>query len=204
MLLPLLNVSVPEIQVTPMIPITIALNFDLWVLLAHMIFELIHPPETLEASSGTSLSKTVVLSGTTLVGLEMAGKIGFPEEYLITIFNTALASCVSLGPRNSGWWFGIGPVLKDQSLWVVWFRRMQIAGGLSRFVLRQSLTAIHQQRHHGLCISLLAVSYCVACFWTNDLRLCWVPTPHHSFVIEVPHPKNVRKKKAPVTWIQSE
>ena len=114
----------------------------------HMIFELIHPPEALEASSGTSLSKTVVGSGTTLVGPEMADKVAFIEECLVAIFNAALVSCVPLGPRNSGWWFAIGPVLEDQSLSVIWDRRVQIAGWLSRSALRQSLVADHQRRRN--------------------------------------------------------
>ena len=110
MLLPLLNVSVPDNVTEAINPdvikatilTRIGLKFDLWMLPVHMIFELIHPPEALEASSGTSLGKTVVGSGTALVGLEMAGKVGFPEECLVAIFNTALVSCVRLGPRNSG------------------------------------------------------------------------------------------------------
>ena len=154
MLLPLLNVSIPRIFVTKSNNISPpALNFDL-MLAAHMIFELIRPPEALEASSGTSLGKTIVGSGTTLVGLEMADKVAFIEECLVAIFNAALVSCVRLGPRNSGWWFAIGPVLKDQSLLVIWYRRVQIAGGLSRFALRQSLVADHQQRQQCLCISM--------------------------------------------------
>ena len=131
----------------------------------HMIFELIRPPEALEASSGTSLGKTVVVSGTALVRLEMAGKVASIDECLVAIFNTALVSCVRLRLRDSGWWFAIGPVLKDQSLWVVWFRRMQIAGQLSRFALRQSLVADHQRRRNdyasacGLSLTALLASF---------------------------------------------
>ena len=183
MLLPLLNVSVPDyFASTPNDIMPTALKFDLWMLPAHMIFELIPPPEALEASSGTSLSKTVVGSGTALVRLEMAGKVGFPEECLVAVFNTALVSCIRLGPCNSGWWFAIGPVLKDQSLLGIWFRRMQHIAGHSRLALRQSLVANHQQRHHGLCISLLF------------LCLTALPASGRSDVLSSPILKTLEKK----------
>ena len=129
----------------------------------HMISELIRPPEALEASSGTSLGKTVEGSRTALVGLEMAGKVAFIAECLVAIFNTALVSCVRLRLRDSGWWFAIGPVLKDQSLLVIWFRRMQIAGH-GQFALGQSLVADHQRRRNeyasacGLSLTALLAS----------------------------------------------
>ena len=167
MLLRLLNVSVADNSVKWVTSLKIILptahKFDLWMLPAHMIFKLIRPPEALEASSGTSLSKTVVGSGTTLVGPEMADKVAFVDECLVAIFNTALVSCVRLGRRNSGWWFAIGPVPKDQSLLVIWFRRTQIAGQ-GQFALGQSLVADHQRRRNeyasacGLSLTALLAS----------------------------------------------
>lgn len=165
MLLSLLLVSVPDkSNIWRKFKIVTALNFDLWMLPAHMIFELIHPPEPLEAFFGTSLGKTVVGSGTALVGLVMAEKVAFAGECLVAIYNAALVSRVRLGPRNSGWWFAIGPVLKDQSLLVIWFCRMQIAGRLSRFALRQSLVEDYQRRQNeyasacGLSLTALLAS----------------------------------------------